>query len=126
MPVTRHPPYRTLRAELPHTAPTSSIWRKSKLSDAPVPVQSPRQSGFVSGSRLPVPGPSCPASFPPLTSPGLTSRCSPTSPVLCCRPTPRGKQQQAYGYGSRTIITRDYTEINTTANRNEIYRLACL
>ena len=29
MPVTRHPPYRSVRAVLPHTAPTSSVWRQS-------------------------------------------------------------------------------------------------
>jgi len=29
MPVTQHPPYRSVLAELPHTAPTSSTWRQS-------------------------------------------------------------------------------------------------
>jgi len=28
-PITRRPPHRSVRAELPHTAPTSGIWRKS-------------------------------------------------------------------------------------------------
>ncbi len=28
MPVTRHPPHRSVREELPHTAPTLSIWRQ--------------------------------------------------------------------------------------------------
>lgn len=33
MPVARHPPLRSVRAELPHTAPTSSVWRGSEHSD---------------------------------------------------------------------------------------------
>ncbi len=96
--VTQHPPHRSVHAVLPHTAPTSSIWRQSKLSDAPGPVHSTRSSGFVSGSRLPAPSSSWSASFPPSTPLRLQPHCSPTSQVICCRPTPRGMQPQAYGY----------------------------
>ena len=31
MPVTRHPPYRSVRALLTHTAPTSSVWRETAV-----------------------------------------------------------------------------------------------
>ncbi len=40
--VSQHPPHRSVLAELPHTAPTSSIWRQSELADAPDPVHSTR------------------------------------------------------------------------------------
>ena len=33
MPVARHPPYRSVRALLTHTAPTSSTWRKIAAQD---------------------------------------------------------------------------------------------
>ena len=33
MSVTRHPPYRSVRALLTHTAPTSSIWRENESCD---------------------------------------------------------------------------------------------
>ena len=32
-PISRSPPHRSVRAELPHTAPTSSIWRRSVFQD---------------------------------------------------------------------------------------------
>ena len=33
MPVTRHPPHRSVRADFPHTAPTSGVWRKIAYRD---------------------------------------------------------------------------------------------
>ena len=33
-PVARRPPHRSVRAELPHTAPTSDDWRRSARSDS--------------------------------------------------------------------------------------------
>ena len=33
MPVARHPPHRSVRAELPHTAPTSGVWRETARLD---------------------------------------------------------------------------------------------
>ena len=44
--VTQHPPHRSVLAELPHTAPTSSIWRQSKL------LWRPRSSPIDAKSRL--------------------------------------------------------------------------
>jgi len=38
MSVTRHPPYRSVRALLTHTAPTSSIWRENELLDIHEPL----------------------------------------------------------------------------------------
>ena len=68
------------------------------LSDAPGSVRSTRSPGSVPGARLPVPSSSWSASFPPLTPQESPSLCSPTSLVLCCRPTPRGGWLQACGF----------------------------
>ena len=38
MSVTRHPPYRSVRALQTHTAPTSSIWRENELLDIHEPL----------------------------------------------------------------------------------------
>ena len=43
MPVTRHPPHRSVRADFPHTAPTSGVWRHSAylcfLTHTPQPTR---------------------------------------------------------------------------------------
>jgi hypothetical protein len=49
MPVTRHPPRRSVRADFPHTAPTSGVWRR--MLDAHAPTHATQAPGSASGLR---------------------------------------------------------------------------
>ena len=51
IPVTRHPPHRSVQALLMHTAPTSDVWRQTARLGAHLPVPGTRLSSRpVSGS----------------------------------------------------------------------------
>lgn len=47
------PPYSSVRAELPHTAPTSSIWRQNEHSDMDGPDAGVATSGIEAGKTVP-------------------------------------------------------------------------
>ena len=93
MPVTRHPPYRSVHEELPHTAPTSGnnaeisglekgvlfcVHHQDRSTQHPAPVCGLRQCSWCS----PWPTP-----FPPPAPQRFSPHCSPVSQVLCCCPT---------------------------------------
>src|ERR1039458_5702278 len=96
------PPHRSVRAELPHTAPTSDEWRQGATWRTPLDPWTlvPRS---VSGScRVPRRSPLS-APFPPPPPPRRRPLCSAASVVLWRSQTPPWRTRPACGYSpSRT------------------------
>ena len=102
MPVTRHPPYRSVHEELPHTAPTSGdnaeifcVHHQDRSTQLPAPVCGPRQCSWCSPWSTP---------FPPPAPQRFSPHCSLVSQVLCCCPTSVSRSYQSYGISPSLVV----------------------
>ena len=98
------PPHRSVREELPHTAPTSGtmVGRRSVLLAVQQSDRRPTSSGTVSGMRLSEGRFPWSISFPPRTPLPEFRFCSSVSQVLRDRPTPRQRARRQYGHPAFT------------------------
>ena len=103
MPVTRHPPYRSVHEELPHTAPTSGdnaenlfcVHHQDRSTQQPAPVCGPRRCSWCSPWSTP---------FPPPAPQRFSPPCSLVSQVLCCCPTSVSRSYQSYGISPSLVV----------------------
>jgi len=109
MPVTRHPPHRSQRAELPHWAPALGI-NAQTLPAVSVPTHVAGLSGAVSGTWLVGPDSPWPVPFPPLPPQAVAHHrlCSEASQVLrdcLTSPTFVHRCRAPLGFTARTSLT---------------------